>query len=452
MTEEKDRGEPPREEVISVSALNRLARETLESRFPLLWVGGEISNLRRPASGHLYFALKDAGAQVDCVMFRGRAQLTPFRLEDGMRVEARALVTLYEARGGFQLNVEALRHAGIGALFEAFARLRERLQREGLFDAQRKRPLPRFPKRVGIVTSLQAAALRDILAAFRRRAPRLPLMIFPALVQGEGAAAAIAAAIGVAGSRGDCDLLIVARGGGSIEDLWPFNEEAVARAIAACPVPVISGVGHESDTTIADLVADCRAATPTAAAELASAGFFEARGELQRLAAALHSAMRRQLQARMQRLDLLSRGLVRPGERLSRLRAETAHLASRLVAALRRRAGERAAALQQLQSRLRLGRPDLRHPRLELDGLAARLRAALAAGFASRTQRLESLTASLGHLDPQAVLRRGFSLVRAPDGSIVRSSAQLAEGDVVRLSFGSGSAKSRIVGLAHEEN
>lgn len=245
-----------------MSALNQLVRKALESSFPLLWVNGEISNLRRPASGHVYFALKDDNAQVDCVMFRGRAQLLPFRLQDGMRIEARALVTLYEARGGFQLNIETLRHAGIGALFEAFARLRGKLESEGLFAAERKLPLPRFPRRIGIVTSLQAAALHDVLAALKRRAPHLPVVIFPTLVQGEGAAEGIAEAIGIAAGRGACDVLIVARGGGSIEDLWAFNEETVARAIDACPIPVITGIGHETDTTIADFVADCRAATP----------------------------------------------------------------------------------------------------------------------------------------------------------------------------------------------
>jgi len=327
------------EEILSVSALNHMARQALENRFPLLWVSGEISNLRRPASGHLYFALKDESAQVDCVMFRGRAQLVPFRLQDGLRVEARALVTLYEARGGFQLNVEALRHAGIGALFEAFARLRERLEKEGLFAPERRQPLPRHPRRIGIVTSPQAAALRDILAALARRAPHLPLILYPTLVQGEGAAANIAEAIGRAAARAECDVLIVARGGGSIEDLWAFNEEAVARAIDACPIPVIAGIGHETDTTIADLAADCRAATPTAAAELASAGWFEAQAELSRLAEALGRQARRRLQEYMQRIDLLARRLVHPGERLGRLRAETAHLATRLAAGLRRRLG-----------------------------------------------------------------------------------------------------------------
>ena len=435
------------EEILSVSALNHMARQALENRFPLLWVSGEISNLRRPASGHLYFALKDESAQVDCVMFRGRAQLVPFRLQDGLRVEARALVTLYEARGGFQLNVEALRHAGIGALFEAFARLRERLEKEGLFAPERRQPLPRHPRRIGIVTSPQAAALRDILAALARRAPHLPLILYPTLVQGEGAAANIAEAIGRAAARAECDVLIVARGGGSIEDLWAFNEEAVARAIDACPIPVIAGIGHETDTTLADLAADCRAATPTAAAELASAGWFEAQAELSRLAEALGRQARRRLQEYMQRIDLLARRLVHPGERLGRLRAETAHLATRLAAGLRRRLGAASADLQRLESRLARCRPEVRHARRDVSDLAARLGASIEGSLAQRQTLLSSLAASLEHLSPLAVLGRGYSLVRKADGSIVRDARQLSVAEAVQLTFGSGAAEAQVTRL-----
>ena len=432
------------EEILSVSALNRLARQALEQRFPLLWVSGEISNLRRPASGHVYFALKDENAQVDCVMFRNRSQLVPFRLQDGLRVEARALVTLYEARGGFQLGIETLRQAGSGALFEAFARLREKLEKEGLFAAERRLPLPRFPRRIGIVTSLQAAALRDVLAALERRARHLPVAIYPTLVQGEGAAAGIADAIRTAAERGECDLLIVARGGGSIEDLWAFNEEIVARAIDACPIPIVSGIGHETDTTIADLVADCRAATPTAAAELASAGWFEAQAELRRLANELRHHMQRRLQERMQRVDLLARRLSHPGERLGRLRAETAHLASRLGSSLRQKIVACRTDMQGLETRLAVRRPDIRHAQRDLDELAGRVRAAAAVGLTQHRHRLQSLAASLGHLSPQAVLARGFSLVRKSDGSIVRSSAQLDDGDRLRLTFGEGEAEAQV--------
>jgi exodeoxyribonuclease VII large subunit len=444
MTIEHSRVAPALAEIITVSVLNRVVRETLEHGFPLMWVAGEVSNLTRAASGHIYFSLKDEAAQVRCVMFRNRAQLVPFRLQEGMRIEARALVTLYEARGDFQLNVEALRQAGIGALYEAFARLREKLDKEGLFAAERKKPLPRFPRRIGIVTSLQAAALRDILSALERRSPHLPVVIYPTPVQGEGAAEKIAAAIQAAGERSECDVLIVARGGGSIEDLWSFNEEAVARAIHDCPIPVITGVGHETDTTIADLAADRRAATPTAAAELASAGHVEARQHLARLGPALHETLRRALETRMQRLDLLGRSLVHPGERLARLRAEAAHLGTRIAGSLRLRLGRSAAELQQARARLAAARPDMRLAKRDLHELGGRMHNSMAARVEGQRIALEALATNLAHLSPDAVLQRGYSITRKADGSIVRASEQVAEADALRLTFGHGWAEARV--------
>ena len=254
--------------VISVSELNRLVRAAIEKNLPLTWVNGEISNLRRYDSGHVYFTLKDATAQVDCVMFRHKAQHMDWQPADGMRVEVRALATVYEARGKYQLNIEAMRRAGLGALYEAFERLKARLDAEGLFAEERKREIPAFPRAIGVVTSPQAAALRDVLTTLKRRMPRIPVILYPAPVQGEGAAAKIMQAIATASTRAEhdqIDVLIVCRGGGSIEDLWSFNEEVVARAIHACSIPVVTGVGHETDFTIADFVADARAATPTAA-------------------------------------------------------------------------------------------------------------------------------------------------------------------------------------------
>ncbi|MGH8705487.1 MAG: exodeoxyribonuclease VII large subunit, partial [Burkholderiales bacterium] len=256
--------------VVSVSQLVRSARDLLERRFPLQWVAGEISSLRPAASGHLYFVLKDEAAQVDCIMFRGRAALLDWEPMEGLRVEVRALVTLYEPRGRFQLNVEAMRRAGLGPLYERFLKLKEKLEREGLFDPAAKRAVPPHPKRIGVVTSLAAAALRDVLTTLARRNPSIPVIVYPAPVQGEGAAARIAGMIASANSRAECDVLLLVRGGGSIEDLWQFNEEALARAIRASRIPVVVGVGHETDFTIADFSADRRAPTPTAAAELVS--------------------------------------------------------------------------------------------------------------------------------------------------------------------------------------
>ena len=253
--------------VFSVRELNFAAKQLLENGLPLLWVRGEVSNFVCAASGHWYFSLKDEQAQVRCVMFRHKSQYLDWQPKNGMQVEVLALATLYEARGDFQLTLEQMRPAGLGALYEAFERLKKKLEGEGLFDAARKRVLPSMPAQIGIVTSPQAAALRDVLTTLARRMSGIPVVLYPTPVQGEGAAQKIAQAIRLANERAECDVLIVCRGGGSIEDLWAFNEEVVARAIAASTIPVVSGVGHETDFTIADFVADERAPTPTAAAQ-----------------------------------------------------------------------------------------------------------------------------------------------------------------------------------------
>jgi exodeoxyribonuclease VII large subunit len=436
--------ERPGERVVPVSALNRLAREVLEAGFPLLWVGGEISNLTCAASGHVYFSLKDESAQVRCVMFRGRAQLLSFRLANGMRVEARALVTLYEPRGDFQLNVDALRRAGVGALYEAYARLRDKLSAEGLFDAARKRPLPRYPRCLGVVTSLKAAALRDVLAAVRRRSPNLPVIVYPAAVQGEQAPRELAAALQVAGARAECDVLILCRGGGSIEDLWAFNDEALARAVAACPVPVVSGVGHETDATIADFVADLRAATPTAAAEIVTAGYAEAGALLGRQSDRLRRALSRRLETLQQRLDLAANRLVAPAERLARLRLNLDHLALRLGAAARRRHDALAARLAQGRAHFVALRPRLDIPNARLADLARRLDGATQRALARRSERLASLQIQLDHLNPRLVLGRGYAIVRDEGGAAVRDSRQAPAGTRLSLEFAVGTADATV--------
>ena len=409
-------------EILSVSELNRLARNVIEREFPLLWVAGEVSNLTRAPSGHWYFTLKDGDAQVRCAMFRSRAQSVPWRLENGQQIEARALVTLYEARGEFQLNVETIRRAGLGRLYEAFLKLKALLAAEGLFADERKRALPKLPRRIGIVTSPRAAALRDVIAALRRRAPHVSCVIYPTLVQGMESVEQIAAALHLAGTRAECDVVLLVRGGGSLEDLWSFNEEAVARAIVASPIPVICGVGHETDITIADLAADCRAATPTAAAEIATAGWYQATHELRQLAWNLRDAMQRTLERRMQRIDLLARQLVHPAERLARSRQQLKHLTTRLS-----HAGEKLVASHQQQlSRLHLqltrSRPQLERQRT----------------------RVAQLAASLQALHPQAALARGYALVRTPDGQLVRSHEQLSAGMTVNLHFAEGGANALV--------
>jgi exodeoxyribonuclease VII large subunit len=406
----------PQPQVISVSELNRMAREALERGLPLMWIAGEVSNCKRSDLGHCYFTLKDAQAQVDCVLFRHRAQLLGWMPRDGAQVEVRALATLYEARGKFQLNVETMRRAGLGALYEAFERLKAKLGKEGLFDAGRKRPIARFPRAIGVVTSPQAAALRDVLTTLRRRMPQLPAVLYPAPVQGEGAAERIAAAIALAGARQECDVLIVCRGGGSIEDLWAFNEEVVARAIVACPIPVVSGVGHETDFTIADFAADRRAPTPTAAAEMAC----PSREELSKLLA--HSARRllrvatRALEDRMQRLDFLARRLVHPGERIRGQLGELRHFARRFFGAWERGLADLGAETAGLARRLREG------GRRQIDATAS---------------LLARLDAHVQHMNPQAVLERGYSITEA-GGGIVRDSARLAAGESISITFARG--------------
>ncbi|MFC4161071.1 exodeoxyribonuclease VII large subunit [Chitinimonas lacunae] len=437
--------------VWSVSELNRTVKTLLERELPLLWVSGEISNLTIAASGHLYFSLKDQGAQVRCVMFRGRAGLLPFRPQEGLRVEARATVTLYEARGDYQLNIEAMRLGGLGALFEAFERLKARLAAEGLFAAERKRPLPFLPRRVGLVTSPQAAALRDVLSTLKRRAPYLELVLYPTAVQGNGAAEQIAAAIATAGVRNEVEVLIVCRGGGSIEDLWAFNEEVVARAIAACPLPVISGVGHETDFTIADFVADQRAPTPTAAAEMVAP---EARLLLARLAQSrmqLQSALRRRLEVRWQQLDFLARRLVHPGERLRRRAERMQLLGERLQNSLTRLLETRRWRLARLDDRLRHGRPDLSRQREHLVRVEARLTLALRLRLERERARLTRDTARLAALDPKAVLARGYSLIEGADGRLVRSATQLHLGDRLRLRLAEGEAGAVVAELAPDQ-
>ena len=386
---------------MTVSQLLRSVRDTLEHRFPLAWVAGEMSNLSRAPSGHCYFTLKDRGAQVDCVMFRSRAALLAVELREGMQVEARVLVTLYEPRGRFQLSVEAVRPAGLGPLYERFLRLKERLGVEGLFDERLKRPLPEHPRAIGVLTSRAAAALRDVLTTLARRNPAVPVIVYPVPVQGEGAGARIAAMLARAAARAECDVLLLVRGGGSIEDLWAFNEEPVARALRACPLPVIVGVGHETDFTIADFAADRRAPTPTAAAELAVLSRAELLTRTAVLARGLSREMRRRLQYAMQALDGTARRLVHPAQRL---RGAERHL--------------------------------------------EQLRARLAFAYSHRVHRceahLERLRASLAGLDPAAVLARGYSITRNAAGEVLRDASLVREGESLSTRLAKGELVSQV--------
>ncbi len=421
-----------------------MARRALETQLPLLWVEGEISNFTCAQSGHWYFSLKDTNAQVRCVMFRGRNQFADFMPANGDHVEIRALPSLYEARGEFQLGIETIRQAGAGRLYEAFLKLKAKLEAEGLFEPSNKRAPPAFPRRMGIVTSPQAAALHDVLTALGRRMPALPVILYPTPVQGREAGSQIALAIRTAGRRAECDVLLVCRGGGSLEDLWAFNDEAVVRAIAASPMPVVTGIGHETDFTIADFAADLRAPTPTAAAELASP---ERQALLQGLAQRwhrLHRDFERMHNERVQRLDFLARGLIHPADQLMRQREKLLTAETRLVLNLRTLLERQHTRLQWLGARLPRLSSVIQQRKSTLGLQQAHLDRALTASLAHCFQRLDRLASNLSHLNPEGVLERGYSIALDWRGNIVRDAASLTPGDLLTLHLLRGRAETEV--------
>lgn len=436
--------------VLSVTALNGQVARLLERSFPLVWIGGEISNFTRASSGHWYFTLKDDAAQVRAVMFRSRAQYAGFVPREGDKVEVRALVTLYGARGDYQINVETIRRAGVGQLYEAFLRLKEKLSSQGLFDAERKRPLPLFTRSIGIVTSPQAAALRDVLTALRRRAPHVNIVLYPAPVQGQFAADKIAEAIMTASRRAEVDVLLVVRGGGSIEDLWSFNEECVARAIAACSIPVIAGVGHETDVTIADFAADMRAATPTAAAELAATPRADWMASLSADALDLRRAMARQLSEASQGLDNLSRRLLSPTAQIAHQRLKLRAMAASLTHAVRAPLGRGGVTLAQLQQRWARHRPDMRTLRAQIMSEQRHLNASVCTLVKQRRDSLGALTAQLELLNPQRTLERGYAIVSNAKGEALRSPDQIKARTALTVRLAEGSAQVRVSSVQTE--
>ncbi len=400
--------------MMTVSELNRLAREVLEQSFPLFWVSGEVSNFTRAASGHWYFSLKDNTAQVKCVMFKGRNSYVDFIPREGDKIEARATVTLYEARGDFQLTVEFVQKAGLGALFEAFEKLKAKLAHEGLFDAAFKKQIPISPQTIGIVTSPDAAALRDVLTTLKRRNPNIQVIIYPTPVQGKGAAQLIAKAIHSASQRAEVDTLIICRGGGSIEDLWQFNEEVVARAIDDCPIPTISGVGHETDFTICDFVADMRAATPTAAAELACADIRVLQNQLLNLQNRLNKQINFLLNQTAQKLDFLARRLISPKQQIE----------------------NRAAQIKQLQHRLNLS---------------------MQQNMQMHQHKLLRLASSIEQLNPNAVLARGYAIVHSETHQndllnpvpqkLITDAQQINPESRLNITFYKGSAAAKVISI-----
>jgi exodeoxyribonuclease VII large subunit len=411
----------------SVAGLLLAVADVLAARLGAVAVRGELSGFIRAASGHCYFTLKDSEGQaaaLRCAMFRRAAGLLDFRPADGQQVELRGRITVYESRGELQCVVEAMQRLGAGSLYELFLRLRARLAEAGLFGDARKRPLPAYPRVLGVVTSTAGAALHDVLAVIARRAPQVRVVVYPSLVQGPEAPAQLVRAIGLAAERAEVDALIVCRGGGSLEDLWAFNDEQVVRAVAACPVPVVCGVGHETDVTLAELAADLRAPTPTAAAELATPVQADELQRLQALALALRRAVARRLDTQAQRLDRLTLQMGRP---------------ARLLA-------PQAVRLQALQARQRLALAHalaLRSGRL--DDQAQRLRAALRQQLRHQQDALERLALRLAATDPHQVLSRGYAWLAEASGRPVTRAAGLAAGVQLTVQWVDGRAAVQVL-------
>ncbi len=425
-------------DILSVSELNRAVSRLLEQSFDVSWVRGEISNFTPAASGHWYFTLKDSAASVRAVMFRGKALAVGFPPKSGDSVEIRGRVTLYEARGEYQIQVDQMRRAGLGSLFEAFLALKSKLESEGLFDATQKRPLPSYPRAVGIVTSLAAAALRDVLTALARRAPHLSVVIYPAAVQGVEAALQLRQALALANDRQEVDVVLLVRGGGSIEDLWSFNDEALARDIASSLLPVVSGVGHETDFTIADFVADVRAPTPTAAAEMVCMTRTALLSEVQTLAEQLNREVQRKLERLAQRLDRASTGLVSPSERLVHQGERLSGLKFRLQAAWQQSAQRRQAAALRAQDRLRGQLPDLEPHRARLARAVRAMASAQQRTCAEKAAKLAGVQAQLRALSPSHTLARGYAIVRNEQGAIVRQATSLKPGAQLDVTLSEG--------------
>jgi exodeoxyribonuclease VII large subunit len=443
-------GVHPNRDIYSVSRLNREVRVLLERGFGSLWLEAEISNFARPSSGHWYFSLKDASAQVRCCMFRQRNMLLGFAPRDGQKVLVRARIGLYEPRGEYQLVIDHMEDAGLGALKRQFDELAAKLAAEGLFAPERKRPLPALPKRIGVITSPSGAAIHDILHVLARRFAAIPVLLYPVAVQGAAAAAEIVAALNLAGRRAECDVLILARGGGSLEDLWAFNDEALARAIAACPIPVVSGIGHEIDFTIADFAADVRAATPSAAAEIVAPDAEEWAASLRRLGERLRRALRQRIDAHRERLRwLIGRAeLVSPAARLAQQGQRLDELEQRLLRALRQILADRRSALRLSVSRLwqlspaaRLQSTAARHA-----ALFARLRAAGLKQLNRARERLAPLVRTLNAVSPLATLDRGYAIVSLEGGGILRDAKDATAGTIIEARLSQGRIRAKVEG------
>jgi exodeoxyribonuclease VII large subunit len=440
----------PGRSIYTVSRLNKEVRALLERGLGVLWVEGELSNFSQPSSGHWYFSLKDRESQVRCAMFRLKNASLGFTPKAGQQVIARGRVSLYEPRGEYQLIVDHLEEAGLGALQREFERLKAKLAAEGLFASERKRGLPRFPRRIGLVTSPTGAAVRDVLNILARRFPPAAVLVYPTAVQGAAAAPAIVQALQLASARADCDVLIVARGGGSLEDLWAFNDERVARAIRACAVPVVAGIGHEVDFTIADFAADVRAPTPSGAAELAAPDRMECLQALSRMAARMNACMRRELRLVSSRFANVGTRLkqAHPGLRLAHQAQRLDDLEQRLTGAARVVLHMRRHRLNDAFTTLIQHSPErlVREYHRRHEGLDSRLRRAVNEYLSRRAHRVDLAQRTLKAAGPEATLARGFAVVTRADGTLVTDARSVSPGEQIRARLARGSLRARVTG------
>ncbi|MCP3663996.1 MAG: exodeoxyribonuclease VII large subunit [Gammaproteobacteria bacterium] len=443
-------------DIFTVSRLNGEVRRVLEGSFPLLWVSGEISNLARPASGHIYFSLKDPGAQVRCAMFRMKRQKLRFEPENGSQVLVRARVGLYEGRGDFQLIIEHMEPAGEGALQQAFEALKAKLDAEGLFDSKNKRPLPLFPQQIGIITSPSGAAVSDVLTVLNRRFPGIPIVIYPTQVQGIEAPGNITRMIKLANKRNECDLLILTRGGGSLEDLMAFNNEEVARTIATAKIPLISAVGHEVDFTIADFVADRRAPTPSAAAELATPDRDELQATLTRVTQRLNFTGQNRIEQYNLHLEHLEKRLQQshPGVALTRQHERLDTIRQQMELTMENHLVHRRQALQQLSQRMQHFTPAhlLFQLQQRCSDLGHRLNTTLFSTIGVYKQRFAQATGSLNALSPLATLERGYSISRRiGDNALLLNSNQILPGEQVETQLARGKLQCLVEAVITEE-
>ena len=429
---------------MTVGQLNKAVGELLSESFASIWVRGELSNFVQASSGHWYFTLKDDIAAVRGVMFKARAQAVGFVPASGDAVEVRARVSIYEPRGDYQIQVDQMRRAGIGNLYEAFLALKTKLQEEGLFDPVGKRPIMEHPRAIGVITSMGAAALRDVLTALARRAPHVPVIIYPTSVQGAGAALQLRQALAMANARQEVDTILLVRGGGSIEDLWSFNDENLARDVASSLIPVICGVGHETDFTIADFAADLRAPTPTAAAELACSPRQALLNRVERANVSLSTAWRRQFERKAQQADRATAGLVHPGERLSRQRDRQQHLNMRLRMALAQYVERQAARLSQVKAKLSRHQPDPTVSKLQLRQHLLQLQQSMNQRLDHGQTRLNLAIRQLQALSPENTLARGYAIAMTLDGKVISSANSLEVGQPLDLRLGQGGAQVRV--------